>query len=51
MPRDPGLMDPGLPDNVIDRFLAIAKGLDDKAARRIGKRLKDIYMHNSVYVY
>jgi hypothetical protein len=50
MPRDAGLVDPGLADNIFDRFLAVAQRLDDKAARWIGERLQDIYMHVSVYV-
>ena len=50
MPRDAGLVDPSLADNSIDRFLAVAQRLDDKAARGIGERLKDIYMHINIYV-
>ena len=50
MPRDAGLVDPGLADNIVDRFLAVAQCLNDKAARGIGERLKGIHMHLNVYV-
>ena len=42
MAGDTGLVDAGLPDDVVDLPLAIAQRLDDAAAGGIGKRLEGI---------
>jgi hypothetical protein len=42
VPRDAGLVDPGLVDDLADLPLAAAQCLDDAAAGGVGKRLKGI---------
>src|SRR5258705_10542354 len=45
VPRHAGLMDTGLLDDVTNLVLAMAKGLDDATARRIGECLEDGELH------
>jgi hypothetical protein len=49
MTRDTGLVDPGLYDDVVDLPLAVAQGIHDATAGRVGKGLEGVYMYYHVY--
>ena len=51
MPRDAGLVDTSLLDDVIHLPLADEQRLDDTAASRVGESLEGIYMHACAYAY
>lgn len=50
MPRNAGLMDADLRNEIVDRALTRTQRIDDAAARRISKREKRINMHNKIYI-
>src|SRR5262245_34509549 len=51
VPRDAGLVDTSLLDDVIHLPLADEQRLDDTAASRVGESLEGIYMHAGAYAY
>jgi hypothetical protein len=50
MPGNPGLIDTDRLDDVVNLPFAVAQGVNDKASRWISQSLKDIYVHDNVYI-
>jgi hypothetical protein len=49
VPRNAGLVDADLFDDVVDRALSAPKGFDDGAARWVGEDFEEISMHRYAY--
>jgi hypothetical protein len=50
VPRDSGLLDSAVPDDLTHRLLAAFQRLDDVTPGAIGEGLESVYMHYSVYI-